>query len=294
MSETITFSVLFRQAWQTMQLHIRQYVLTAVIAGLLLACMHALWQKALRAEVQSSLVQVEDELGMEPQHIQSLFQQYDQGDHTALFELLHELEGAKQRFFSLHDAEKLALIERHVTRSFLDLLPSIVLLSLSVSITSFVAVTYFFILAAERGKTPVFMRSLKLLMPFIGLSLWVSLRSFGWVPFIGPILAIVFLPRFALAPVLMVQEHLGILRSTRESYLLSRGHWWKIVHTLALVVALSVLCSIGIVIAANVSTFISWWFPLVLHGVLTMLLLGFVVTIYVRLCEGVLENVKLQ
>jgi hypothetical protein len=71
-------------------------------------------------------------------------------------------------------------------------------------------------------------RSLPRVIPFLGLILWVIIRSFAWIPIVGAIIALFRIPRFVLAPVIMLAEEKGVLESASESYRRSKGHSGKI------------------------------------------------------------------
>jgi hypothetical protein len=93
-----------------------------------------------------------------------------------------------------------------------------------------VAILLFLLLALteETNATVLVNRSLPRVIPFLGLSLWVIIRSFVWIPIVGPIIALFRLPRFVLAPVIMLAEEKGLLESVSESYRRSKGHSGKI------------------------------------------------------------------
>ncbi|MDP7069304.1 MAG: hypothetical protein QF815_02150 [Candidatus Peribacteraceae bacterium] len=97
-------------------------------------------------------------------------------------------------------------------------------------IVSLLGYTYFTVLAVTGEDDPkeVASRSLKLIVPMAGLCIWTLIRSFAWIPFIGPIFAIVLLPRLMFGGVILVKEGTGVMYSVKLSYQRTSGYWLKI------------------------------------------------------------------
>ncbi len=91
-----------------------------------------------------------------------------------------------------------------------------------------------------------------LFFPLLGVWIWIFLRSFLWIPILGIIPAIIWGPRFYLAPVLLVQEKMGILQSARESYSRTKGYWGKIVGNSIVAGLCTMLASIVLSIAVGI------------------------------------------
>ncbi len=108
-------------------------------------------------------------------------------------------------------------------------------------------------------------------MPLTLLWIWMMIRSFVWIPFIGWIIALVIGPRFVAAPIFLIEEKKGITESVRLSLKATTGAWWRIV--LPCVIAgvvgaiaagivsgvLSVFGFLGVILAAVVSQFVAYW-----------------------------------
>lgn len=125
------------------------------------------------------------------------------------------------------------------------------------SIFSLAANVFFLAMVIEGKKTfgEAMKRVLPLALPFIGVSLWMFLRSFAWVAIVGIIVfgiggatqqsaivlggwlligagivtAIVLAPRFYLAPYILIGEKKRIGESVQLSYERTRGYWGKVV-----------------------------------------------------------------
>jgi hypothetical protein len=95
--------------------------------------------------------------------------------------------------------------------------------------------TVFFLLLATSGMSSAYDVAQRLpwmVVRMFVLALWLSVRSFIWVPVVGPLIAIYVLPRLSLAPVLLASGECGIMECQRESFARSKGHWWSIAFIL--------------------------------------------------------------
>lgn len=82
--------------------------------------------------------------------------------------------------------------------------------------------------------------------------------------FLGYLVAVLLLPRLALAPCLLLQKGDGILSSLLESYDRSRGHWGRILNNILMAgVLLLLVTSILIGLVASALGYDSWPFLLV-------------------------------
>lgn len=158
------------------------------------------------------------------------------------------------------------LEEAQVLEIFFTLLPRILFTYVAIGLLSFLSMTYYFVLALESDRRldwgHVADRVPALLFRLIGLYIWILLRSFAWVPFIGFITSIYYIPRFALSGVILASENKGIIESARESLKRSHGFWWKIFSN-ALLMGLIIACAVYVLsIAAD------------LIGILTLSVVG--------------------
>lgn len=148
-----------------------------------------------------------------------------------------------------------------------------VLLSLIATIITLVSYVYYLLIATKKKIEvgSLFQEALQRCVPFIGLSIWVLLRTFSWIAIIGFILlgvgnamhndlllpigmllslvgivcAIVLGPRYACAPAVWAMENKGVFASANRSMEVTRGYWGKVLGNIIL---LSVLCSIVIAV----------------------------------------------
>lgn len=137
------------------------------------------------------------------------------------------------------------------------------LLSLLAMVATLVSyVFYLFIATKKKMETgALFGEALKRTVSFIGLSIWIMIRTFTWIAIVGifaagiggatqnyPLLlvglvltiigmicTIIMGPRFALAPALWAMENTGVYASANRSYDATRGYWAKIFGNVILI-----------------------------------------------------------
>jgi hypothetical protein len=83
---------------------------------------------------------------------------------------------------------------------------------------------------------------------------WAFLRSFLWIPFIGLVPAFILYPRFRFAPIILMNEHKGVMKSVSMSFARSRGYWGKIIGNGMVIGLCIVLCVAPFSILAGVAT----------------------------------------
>lgn len=107
------------------------------------------------------------------------------------------------------------------------------------TVASFVCIAFvawvFFLLLATSGLQSAYDATQRLPATVVRMAFlffWMLVRSFLWVPLLGPVLALYFVPRIALAPVFLASGETGVLRSVQESVQRTRGSWWTVVFIL--------------------------------------------------------------
>lgn len=104
----------------------------------------------------------------------------------------------------------------------------------------FVAVTFFLLLftAGPENSYETLHRLPMAVFRMIGLSVWLLVRSWIWLPFIGPFVAAYRIPRLVLAPVILARGTTGVFQSLRESLRQTKGKWARmVVRMIAVAVA---------------------------------------------------------
>lgn len=102
----------------------------------------------------------------------------------------------------------------------------------------------FFLLLFSGGSQSAYETARKLpgmIFPMCGLVIWLLVRSWIWIPLVGPAVAIYRIPRLLLAPVYLASGEAGVFESLHLSMRRTSGHWVAMFLRLALLVIVSIL-----------------------------------------------------
>lgn len=96
---------------------------------------------------------------------------------------------------------------------------------------AFIAFVYFLILLSrdKASASESILVLLRKIIPAVGLGFWLFFRSFVWIPFFGPLIALYFAPRLVIAPVILTSGETGVFQSARESMKRTSGSWLTVV-----------------------------------------------------------------
>ena len=150
------------------------------------------------------------------------------------------------------------------------------LLSFFVDLLIFWLACVYFLLTATGGLQTGYeslQRLPGMFFPMIGLTIWFSVRTLIWLPFIGLLIAAYLGPRFILSPVILASGEAGVFHSLHESLRRTSGRW--------AVIALNLLALVALCIAI-------WWIGLILIAVLSLfsLKLGLFVWLFLVMCTA--------
>ena len=247
-SELLSISQIYSRALANMQRTGTALFCGMIFFSILFTGSQVLWNAQFQTEVEFTLA---DLIGSE-EKAKDLAVRVRQGDDSTIGEIFTLVSGVNQDFAALGDAEKIQFIEKKIFSSAIRLLPyAILLLGLSVLIT-FLATFYYYILSLQKDTLSLqqsFLLFIKKLIPFCFLGFWMTLRSFSWIPLAGPIFAIMYLPRFLLAPILMLKEKMGIMQSVTASMSRSKGYYKKLLGNglVFLIGVMVLLCGVGLI-----------------------------------------------
>jgi hypothetical protein len=120
--------------------------------------------------------------------------------------------------------------------------PALTLLFVGLLIVFYVGRTYFFLLfTAERTPYTAAGALPSAVFGMAALGLWVGVRSFAWLPMIGPFVALYMFPRLSLAAVYYARGGIGIFTAARQSWARTRGLWFPVTLRLALLLLICLL-----------------------------------------------------
>lgn len=182
------------------------------------------------------------------QQVKELLQESPKNGVASMSELFEEAIRVRMQSDSMTDMEKLQFTQTIVSALFVNIVPWLTLLSVIMAIVTFVASAYFMeLVLADIGTSEftVVKKTVSGTFTLVFLSLWMGIRSFGWVPVIGPLLSILYLPRFVAAPLLCLRDRRGLVDSVATSMRLTQGLWfwvsWKLTFIAAVGFALVLL-----------------------------------------------------
>lgn len=133
-----------------------------------------------------------------------------------------------------------------------SLAPLFMAITIFVGFIVYISMQFYFIAVIKKKQSTVETLKLevKYFLPNVLLAGWIVLRSFGWLPIIGPLLLLLYVPRYSLASLFLIRDHLGIFSAAKKSFRLTRGYWWYIVRS-TYVTALVVYAVAAILLLAS-------------------------------------------
>ena len=223
------------------QKHLQTLLIGAVVFGLVTGALHMNLQQTAMNRMNIAMEGMETGAGS----MQDIWEKMHAGDEQAAEEfekrMLATGEGGEE------------MMKRQAMGLMGAVLPAVGMSMLVTLIVSFLAMTYFSLVALypERSLADIVSSMPAVLLPMIGLWFWTLIRSFAWVPFIGIIFALVFMPRFIAAPLYLIEQKKGVLESVRLSMQTTRFYWGKIMGNIIALGLLVVVASVvlGIVTA---------------------------------------------
>lgn len=268
---------LLSDSWSHFRRSLVPILIGAVIFGLILGLSQSFIGQRVTQKTGTAL----ERLGFSQQEMQDLQRRIQAGDQAAMEEFTRKMQqvGGEQ-------GEKLA---GAMVSAYGSVLPVIGASALLIWLISLIASAYFLVLSLESGLTfqGALSKAPGLIIPFFLLSLWIMIRSFIWIPVIGIITAIILGPRFVLAPVLLAQEHKGVLESASLSFTKTQGYWGKIFGNIfvAALLAMVAVMVIGIVVGILGASSAGLLMP-----VFNMLATAFLMIFSVRLSQTILQH----
>lgn len=145
---------------------------------------------------------------------------------------------------------------------------TVLLWSIASWLLFFVAMTFYCMATLFSGTlSETVSKTVEWGLPFLRLQIWVYLRTFAWMPFVGSIIALVLGPRFIASQVIFVRGKKGALDSAQESFARTAGYWGKITGNLfvAGILGACVLLPLLILIATVSSPVVAILFGITLH-----------------------------
>lgn len=277
---TKPLSTLLSESWAFVQSHLTTIAVGAVIFGLIFG--------AVQSQVQMKANKaVGNFMGMDVQKFQDLSQRMAQGDEEAAAELQRMGEERMANLGGTAEEREAAMMSMGMS-AIGAVLPTVGIASLILLVVHLLSMSYFSVIAIRgvRDVSAVFSQSIPLLLPLLGLWIWIVLRTFIWIPIIGFIFAIILGPRFIAAPVLLVRDSKGIMDAASQSYTRTANYWGKIFGNM-FVVGLSMA-----IISGVLHKVVGYGMGLWLFAIIQQLFMAYCMVFAVKLSETILEQPK--
>ena len=248
---------LLRSKWRTVSVALLSFSLLAAVTGVIIDREVGRIEDRIASFSSSSWEEVRIS-------VDERFQKLDQADAMLMLTQMKAWRALSEGQKS-HMTREVAVIAFMVS-----VWPWLLLSVLSNSVVAFLASVFFLLLAISGSESAydTARRVPLMALKMAGLCIWMLVRSFLWVPFIGPLLFIILLPRLALSPVILAASGGGIFASIRLSMKQTRGRWFSVFSALFVAgFACLALLWVGIVLAAIIALFsakLSFFFFLVL------------------------------
>jgi len=230
---------LLSSSWASYTKHFKTILVGAIVFAVLLGISQ--WAFADTA-IQQTGMMAESITGLSMDELEDLSERMANGDEeaiAALEKLTVQLQGKSEE-------ELQAMIVGQSLTLMKGLLPAIGISIIVSLIVGIIVAIYYLILAIEDRGSPQSLakRVPALFFPVLGLSIWVFLRTFAWIPVLGIILFVILGPRFVLSQVLLVRDGKGVFESASLSYKGTRGYWGKIAGNMIVLIILMVIASV--------------------------------------------------
>ncbi len=280
---------LLSQSWSRFRAGLVPILIGALVFGSLLAIVQA----GLINEAQRGADTFMDGLGLDTARMEELGRRIEAGDEDAVREMMAGLEGFNQNLEGMTEDQQAAFFRENILGSFAGMLPALGLGALLSFLLGALSLTYFSILALRGTADPVMIgrQTPGLFLPMLGLMIWITLRSFIWIPIIGIIPAVILGPRFIASLVYLVRDGKGILESARLSYGATRGYWAKIMgNGIVLMIILTAVAFVLNILLGVIGAFTADVVALWGISVVQQLISAFAILFGVRLALTVMEN----
>ena len=277
----LPLGALLKKSFADFRLLLHSIMVGAVVLGLLLGLLSLQTQSSTTNNIGAYMENI-GATEADVESVQQLSERIQRGDGEALEELQDMIGGV------MAGAENTQPSPEVTAKMAGTLFTFMIFMWILTVVGSF----YFLVVATGRHMKPAaaLKETMQKFIPLVGLSAWIGIRSFLWIPFIGMIFGIVLMPRFLLAPVLLLKDGRGVMESVSLSYARTRGYWGKIMGNS--IVALFCGSSVYVlftIILGTLSSSVSLLIGL-LGSILAQLLFAFFSVFTVTLAVTILEN----
>ncbi|HLD32602.1 MAG TPA: hypothetical protein VJB10_03375 [Candidatus Peribacteraceae bacterium] len=254
---------------------LRPLMVGAVVIGLLLGLIAFRAQKSVGEGIGTLIGGMENADG-DPERLQDLIMRMQQGDGEAM-QKMGEMMGEE------------GTIPPAAAAAFVG---STFMFIIAMWVISVIGTYYYLVVATGRYMKPgeALRQTINKIISLIALSIWIGVRSFAWVPFIGVVFGIVLMPRFVPAPVLLLRDGKGIFESASMSYARTSGYWGKILGNTIVAMLCGFVVFIALTMTLSVLRSVSPFLTGVVGSIVSQLLFAYFSVFTVTLAVTILEN----
>lgn len=260
-----------------------------LIGVLLFGSLVAIISSVANRRMEGHIWQGMQRLGMDQERMMELQEKLQSGGEGATWEAVQEMNAFTQGTEEMTEEERSALLAREGITMVKNVLPVLGFGFFGWTIIATLAMAYYLVLylGDKQEAVEVLHDAVRVFFPLLGVWIWSFLRSFAWIPILGVIPAAILMPRFVMAPVILVQKHAGVIASVSESYGKTRGVWGKIVGNLLVLGLLSILASwvMGFLTLPLIA--VSRVFSIWVHSVVQQLVMAYGVAFLVLLTKTI-------
>lgn len=277
-----SLSALLNDSWQFSKQHFVVLLMGSIVFGGFTGFIQQVTNGVL-VERYQTLIHVS------PQRLQELGERIQLGDELAAQELLTEMIGTNGTVPN-NQEEAMQVMGKRFEAMFIAILPALFWSFVAITLLQVLLCGYMFLvpLFSIKSTGEAMKHTVATFFPFFGLSIWLFLASFIWIPFLGLLYATYYLPRALFAPMFLLGERQGVRESVRSSFVITKGQWNRVTWLTSICVLLTML--IGL-IASGILQGIGL-LPIFLGSIVGALLMGYNIVFVVLLGRSLIQRAR--
>ncbi|MBU0458070.1 hypothetical protein KJ652_03985 [Patescibacteria group bacterium] len=240
----MSFSDLLKETWRFCKTKAIPILLGTIVFAAVLLIVRDYFERQTDVQIRKKFLQ----MGIPQERFEELNDRMKRGDQTAFDDLKMEMINVNEKIDNMTETERRRFSTQQGKDISLALLPIVIPFLIIIFIAHTFVATYFLVLASKDiNHTLEAMGSAAgKLFPMMGLSIWVFIRSFLWIPIINIVCLFTLFPRYIFSGVILIKENRSIRESAYESYIRTQAKWPSIlgryiILTFCIMAAITVL-----------------------------------------------------
>lgn len=253
-----TFTTLLARSWK----FFIQFKVPIVIGALIFTAVTVLADGFFLNQEDRVTREMMMRLGIEDARFDELDKRMQQGDETAFDEMLKDMEMVGQMFEEMPEDVQLEFLAEWSKKMTIGLLPMTFMMAIVVALIFVLSSAFYYVLIIKQIRDPlkVARMSVTKVIPFLGVGIWIMLRSFLWVPVLNIFTGIYYFPRMVFSGVILFKEDLGVIDSVKASMDRTKGNWFSVltqyIMLFAVLVAVSAILSMAVRFTGPLNNFL--------------------------------------